>query len=92
MIKNVSLRWLKNHDACENSIEAFKKQEDHDLISTLKRVIKKDEEWCYWLLREVLPKNLRNAYLREDCEVWGLEASKKLDRKYIKILEKMRNK
>ena len=95
MIKTVSLRWLKKHSACYDAIEQFKKQKNHDLIATLKRLRRKNQlQFSFWLLKRVLPKKLHDDWINEwdDDHSYTDKDFLKIDAKYVKILEKMRSK
>lgn len=54
MIKNITMEWLKEKNACEKARAEWANEKDHGTITTLKRLIKKNPQWANWLIVRVM--------------------------------------
>ena len=61
---NTTIKWLKNHRACEVGVEWFAQQDKTDHQSLLKQLIKEGKplDWGSWYLSESLPKIKKVKY------------------------------
>ena len=62
MKKEITLDWLKNNHACEESLRAFSKETDHDVFVTLERLKEKNGEWGNWLIVRLMTHEQKVKY------------------------------
>ena len=62
MIKTITLEWLQSQGACEESIEEWHKETDHDTFATLNRLLDKNPEWGNWLVCRLMNKKQAAQY------------------------------
>jgi len=66
MIKNVSVKWLKKHDACDKAVERFKNQKVTEPTRLLRLMIRSKNrdilEWANWLIVRVMNKKQKVQY------------------------------
>ena len=66
MIKNVSVKWLKKHDACNKAVERFKNQKVTEPTRLLRLMIRSKNrdilEWANWLIVRVMNQKQRVQY------------------------------
>jgi len=49
--KKLTKRWLDNHGACQEAVDAFSAQTETDVVKLLKRCMKADRfDWANWLI------------------------------------------
>ena len=61
MIKNITQKWLKEQEACEEARQEWNNEKDHGIFATLNRLIIKNPKWANWLIVRVMT---RPQYLR----------------------------
>ena len=66
MIKNVSVKWLKKHGACDKAVERFKNQKVTEPTRLLRLMIRSKNrdilEWANWLIVRVMNQKQRVQY------------------------------
>ena len=62
MIKTITIEWLQSQGACEESIEEWHKETDHDTFATLNRLVVKNPEWGNWLVCRLMTKKQAVKY------------------------------
>ena len=62
-VKIITQAWLKGKGACEEALQEWNNEKDHETITTLQRLIKKNPSWANWLIVRVMtrPQYLRYA-------------------------------
>ena len=62
MIKTITVKWLKEIDACEEAIEAFSKRDETDSLKILEILIKENPGWADWLIIRLMNYRQYVAY------------------------------
>ena len=62
-MKNITLGWLEEHNACDEGVTWFKKQKKTDVVDVLKALLADRKfEWAYWVLCRVFRPEQKLAY------------------------------
>ena len=61
--KNITLKWLEDHNACSDGVEWFKAQSKKNEVDIINDLIKDDElDWANWTVARRLPSKDRIRY------------------------------
>lgn len=62
MIKEITREWLEKNNACQSGINDWKKENDHETITTIKRNIERNPKQANWIITKVMNKEQNKKY------------------------------
>jgi hypothetical protein len=62
MIKEITREWLEKNNACQSGINDWKKENDHETITTIKRNIERNPKQANWIITKVMNEEQNKKY------------------------------
>jgi hypothetical protein len=62
MIKEITREWLEKNNACQSGINDWKKENDHETITTIKRNIERNPKQANWIITKVMNDEQNKKY------------------------------
>jgi hypothetical protein len=62
MIKEITREWLEKNNACQAGINDWKKENDHETITTIKRNIERNPKQANWIITKVMNEEQNKKY------------------------------